>query len=424
MLLCCDPKCCVLRAVDFAQILPIAQTTGPAAPLKIRHAMPRPPKRSSPPSPALDAPPPRILPKPLQRLVIKIGSAVLAPHGQLDFAHLAALAAQMAAIRRGGTSITLVSSGAVASGFRELGLLTPPKTIVAKQSAAAIGQPKLMAAWAAAFAPHGLHTAQALFTGDDLGHRTRSLGARRVLDHLHSAGIIPIINENDTTSYEEIKLGDNDRLSALVADLCDAQLLLILSTARGLYEDGDPKRIIAHVPADGNTASKHVQPEKSAVGTGGMATKLSAAAVAARWGIPTIVAGGNDAHTITRVLAGELLGTFFAPAATSARARKRWIGDAAKVAGTIVVDAGAAKAITSRNASLLPSGIISVAGTFSRDAVVNIAVADGTQLGRGVVAYDSAQLDLVKGKKSADIPRILGFHLCDEAIHRSDLVLR
>ncbi len=358
-----------------------------------------------------------------RRLVIKLGSAVLAPEGRLDQSSLERLAGQIVPLVADGVAVTVVSSGAVASGFRALGFDAPPTSIVHKQSAAAVGQPRLMAAWAKAFGEHGVTVAQALYTAEDLATRPRYLNTRRTLAELLSRGVVPIVNENDTTSFDEIKLGDNDRLSALTADLVDAELLLILSTAKGLYENGDPNRVIPEVRVTDRTASRNVTADKTSTGTGGMATKLSAAGTAAKWGIATVVAGGREPGIIQRVLAGETVGTLFLPGDRAARARKRWLGAAARTAGVVLVDAGAAKAIVGQNGSLLPTGVVAVRGAFGRNDVVEIAGPDGRVIARGVTAYDSEEVGRLAGKKTRQIGATLGYCLCDEIVHRSDLVL-
>jgi glutamate 5-kinase len=367
------------------------------------------------------AAPTRTLPR-VRRLVVKIGSAVLAPGGSLDQLAINRLADDLALVHQSGIAVTLVSSGAVASGFRSLGLTAPPKSIAAKQAAAAIGQPRLMAAWSAALGHHGLACAQVLYTADDLENRHRFLNARRTLSELLDARVLPIVNENDTTSFDEIKLGDNDRLSALTTNLVSGDLLLILSTAHGLYEDGDPKRIIPLV-VDTADAEHNVQAEKSATGVGGMATKLQAAGMAAGWGVPTIVAGGSVPGVIGRVLAGEPLGTLFQPRSARGGARKKWLATSARARGCLRVDDGAAKALRTRGASLLPTGITRVDGPFDRGAPVDIADQAGRVIARGLSNFASAEIDAIKGKKTAEIERTLGYLYAAEVVHRDDLVI-
>jgi len=397
------------------------RTAPPLVPISSREIPPREiPPREIPPREL----PLRELP-PIRRLVVKIGSGVLAPTGTLLQPRVAALASQLAQLHARGLDVVVVSSGAIASGYAKLGFAKPPKSISHKQAAAAVGQPLLMAAWTAALAGHGITAAQALYTADDLSRRDRALNTRRTLAELLARRAVPIVNENDTTSFAEIKLGDNDHLSALTASAIDADALLILSTARGLYEHNDPQRILATVSPDALAAARsHIATGTSAVGTGGFTTKLAAAALCARFGITTIVAGGADDHVITRVLAGEPLGTLFTPArAARTRARQRWLAGAARSAGTITVDAGAARAITTRNASLLPGGITAVHGSFTRDQTVDIAGPDGITIARGLSAYDADDARRIMGKKASQITIALGFCYADEVVHRSDMVV-
>ncbi len=354
---------------------------------------------------------------------MKVGSAVLAPDGVLDPPCVERLASDLASQMTGGRRVVLVSSGAIASGFGALGLKKPPKTIVLKQAAAAVGQPRLMRAYGEAFAKVGLATGQVLLTGDDFDSRTRLMNARATLEALLDAGVVPIVNENDSVSYAEIKLGDNDRLGALVAGLVGADLLLILSTARGLYEHGDPARVIP-VVEPGSDAARHVRAQTSSVGTGGMESKLAAVATAAAAGVPTVIAGGRDEAPVRRVLDGETLGTFFPCGRRGIQARKRWVGLTARPRGVLTVDAGAAEAIRRRGASLLPSGIRGVAGSFEAGAVVEIRSGSGREaraVGRGVTAYSSSEIARIKGKRSGEIAAVLGYVYRDEVVHRDDL---
>lgn len=358
----------------------------------------------------------------IRRLVVKIGSAVVAPGGRPDPDAFKRLAGGIAEVTRRGVRVVVVSSGAVASGFRALGLDAPPRQISRKQAAAAIGQHKLMSLWATAFATHGLDVAQVLYTADDLNARPRFLNARRTLLELLDAGVIPIVNENDSVSFAEIRLGDNDRLSALTAGLVGAELLLILSSVPGLLRAADSQVIpVIEDPAD---AVRHIRAETTSVGTGGMTTKIEAAAIASGWGIPTVIAAGASANVAARVLDGEPIGTYFRPASRPRKGRKRWIESSAPALGVIHVDAGCAAAMLKRGASLLPSGITAVDGTFARGAVVCIVGPKSKRtLARGVVAYTADELRAIRGRRGADIAATLGYCYCDEAIHRDDLVV-
>jgi glutamate 5-kinase len=362
--------------------------------------------------------------KAARRLVLKLGSAVLARDGELDVTTVSRLAAEIAACGS-GRQIVIVSSGAVASGFRGLGLNVPPKTIVGKQAAAAVGQPRLMNAWSGAFGSgaSGRAVAQVLLTADDLDHRGRFLNARATLGELLARGIVPIINENDSVSFAEIKLGDNDHLSALVAGLVSADLLIMLSSVPGVLEGGKPGTRIPLL-SDPGSAMAHVTKVKTETGTGGMATKLRAAATAASMGIPSVIADGREPGVLARVLAGEDVGTLCVPvhARKLGRSRQRWLGLSARVRGTIVVDEGARIAIIGRHASLLPGGVVGVEGEFAMGAPVELRTKGGAVFARGLARYCSEELRLIRGERSSRIRAILGYAYCDEVVHRSDIV--
>lgn len=366
------------------------------------------------------------------RIVVKIGSAVIAPGGALDPTSVRRLATDVADVLDADRDrrAVIVSSGAMASGFRSLGLARAPKDIVSKQAAAAVGQPRLMSAWAEAFAPRSV--AQVLLTAEDIDHRTRFLNARRTLEALLDAGVTPVINENDSVSFAEIKLGDNDHLSALVASLVGADLLVILSSVAGVWDVAHTKKNSAPVivPEIGSLAEgmRHVRTSTTDVGTGGMATKIRAGCMAQALGIGAVIADGTQPGIIGRILAGEDVGTHFPPppaarAGRAAEARKKWIGFSARPTGTLAVDAGAQKAITQRGASLLPSGITGVVGSFRQGALVELAGPDRVVFARGLASYSSDDLQKIRGRKSAEIAPILGACYAEEAIHRDDLML-
>lgn len=362
-----------------------------------------------------------------RKVVIKLGSAVVAPDGTLSPARIAAIAADVRSLMSRGVQVIIVSSGAVASGFRALGLATKPKTIVQKQAAAAVGQQKLMRAWDDAFAggPSPIAVAQVLLTADDFDHRARMLNAKRTLGELVARGVVPIINENDSVSFDEIKLGDNDRLSALVAGLMQVDALVVLSSVDGLF-DAWPHGSRISAVTDVASALQHVSSETSSVGTGGMKTKLEAAGVCAEAGIATVMAAGTHDRPISRLLAGEDLGTFIAPAtpARVRRSRQRWIGYATRVRGTLIVDDGAKRAIVERGASLLPKGIRDVIGNFPANSPVEVAGFDKQPFARGITPYDANEIRSIAGKPSDAIESILGVCLAEEVIHRDDLALQ
>jgi glutamate 5-kinase len=366
-----------------------------------------------------------------RRVVVKVGSAVLAREGVLEPRNIDRLAADLAAVLDADARrrIVLVSSGAVASGFRALGLDRPPKRIVGKQAAAAVGQPRLMGEYARAFAGHPTPraVAQVLLTAEDVDHRVRFLNARRTLEALLDAGVLPIINENDSVSFDEIKLGDNDHLSALVATLVSADALVILSSVPGVYDPSSPgaggDRPVVPAIRSFAEAQKLIMPEKTGTGVGGMATKLRAACSAAALGIPTVVASGATPRVVQRLLAGEALGTMFPTPPRARAARQRWIGFSARPKGRLKVDDGARRAITGRGASLLPSGLVAVEGTFPVGALVDIAGPDGVPFARGLVSYDAGDLAKLRGRKTTEIASVLGVHYADEAVHRDDMVV-
>lgn len=374
-----------------------------------------------------------------RRVVVKIGSAVITKAGAIDPSAVARIVADVRAVLDAppGVAVVIVSSGAVASGFRALGLDRPPKDIMGKQAAAAVGQPVLMDAYADAFraAPgRPRAVAQVLLTADDLDHRARFLNARNTLDTLLRAGVVPIINENDSVSFEEIKLGDNDHLGAMVASLVDADLLLILSSVAGVWDidapaprTGPKPRAPVIVPEIRSLAEalRHVQPDKTDTGVGGMATKVRAACTAAALGVRAVIAHGAEVDVVRRIVQGEPLGTLFPPAsaARAAAARKKWIGFSARPQGTIVVDDGARRAVEQRGASLLPGGVREVHGEFDIGALVELQDLHRHAFARGIASYSAREVTAIAGKRSADIPTLLGYTYRDEVVHRDQLVL-
>jgi glutamate 5-kinase len=362
-----------------------------------------------------------------RKVVIKLGSAVVAPDGTLSPARVAALAADVQSVMATGVQVIIVSSGAVASGFRALGLANKPKTIVQKQAAAAVGQQRLMRAWDDAFAAgaNPYPVAQVLLTADDFDHRARMLNAKRTLGELVSRRVVPIINENDSVSFDEIKLGDNDRLSALVAGLMQVDALVILSSVDGLFDKWPAGKRISAI-ADVAAAMQHVSSAVSNVGTGGMQTKLEAAGVCADAGIATVMTAGSHDRPVSRVLAGEDLGTFVAPAGAARvrRSRQRWIGYATRVRGTIIVDDGAKRAILDRGASLLPKGIRDVIGSFPANSPIEIAGLDKQPFARGLTPYDANEVRAIAGKASDEIESILGSCIAEEVVHRDDMAVK
>lgn len=362
-----------------------------------------------------------------RRVVVKIGSAVLAgTDGGLDRARVDALVDEIAAQHAAGREMIVVTSGAVAAGVVRLGLAQRPKLIPQKQAAAAVGQIGVMSAYEAAFARHQLKVAQVLLTQDDLNSRRRYLNAKHAMMTLLEWRVIPVVNENDTVVVEEIKLGDNDNLSALTAILLEADLLVILSDIDGLHT-ADPRtnpdaRLVPVVDAV-TPAVEAMASGGGPLGTGGMATKLGAAKKVCASGIAAIVADGRRPGVIGSVLAGAPdVGTFFRPVADRLASRKRWIAYTLKPAGAIVVDDGARRALVEQGRSLLPSGLREVRGAFGVGACVQCFDLGGREIARGLASYGAAELEKIAGRHSRDIESLLGYSRGDEVIHRNDLV--
>jgi glutamate 5-kinase len=364
----------------------------------------------------------------IRRLVVKIGSGLITtPRIGIDDKRIDALAADIAAARR-DREVVLVTSGAIVTGMARLALAERPRTIPEKQAAAAVGQSALMWHYEAAFKRHDIAVGQVLLTAQDIGDRVRYLNARNTLRTLLELSVLPIVNENDTVAVEEIKVGDNDNLSALVASLIDADLLVLLTDVDGLYT-ADPAtaadaRKIDTVDAVTDEIVKLVWDREGRVSIGGMATKLEAAQKAAASGIPMVIASGRQEGALARLLAGEPVGTYFVPKADRLTARKRWIAFAVPPQGRLTVDAGALRALREEGRSLLPSGIVDVGGEFAAGEVVAVvAQTDGREIGRGLVNFDAADLRKIRGAKTRQIEERLGYRGVDEVIHRDNLVI-
>jgi glutamate 5-kinase len=364
----------------------------------------------------------------VRRLVVKVGSGLIGAAGNgADPARIDALAAEIASVRS-DRDVVLVTSGAIVAGMARLGLAERPRSIPEKQAAAAVGQSALMWLYEAAFKRHAIVVGQVLLTAQDIGDRVRYLNARNTLLALLRFGVLPIVNENDTVAVEEIKVGDNDNLSALVASLIDADLLVLLTDVDGLYT-ADPAvdpaaRKLDTVEAVTEDIERLVWNRAGRGSIGGMATKLEAAQKAAAAGIPMVIAGGREPGVLARVLAGEPEGTYFMPRADRLTARKRWIGFAVPPQGRLMVDAGALRALTDQGRSLLPSGVVDVEGDFTAGEVVAVvSKADGREFGRGLVNFDAAELRKIRGAQTRDIEALLGYHSVDEVIHRDNLVI-
>ncbi len=362
-----------------------------------------------------------------RRVVVKIGSQILSSKDGIEEARLRGLVRQLAELQSGKRQVVVVSSGAVAAGMTQLGWTERPKTIPEKQALAAVGQIKLMALYERSFARYDKKVAQVLLTADDLANRQRYINAKHTFHMLLDAAIIPIVNENDTVAVEEMKFGDNDHLSALVATLLEADLLVILSDVEGVY-DKDPRthadaQLLPLIEEARGLRQAIGGASVSAVGTGGIATKLAAAEEAAAAGIPTIIASGLRSGVLDRVFdAKQQIGTLILPDEKHLRRKKHWIGFNLKPAGTIVVNEGAYLAINATGKSLLPAGVEKVDGAFGVGDCVRIDF-QGKEFARGLVNYGEAELNRIKGLHTSKIEKVLGYKAHDEVIHRDDLVI-
>jgi len=370
----------------------------------------------------------RELLKNVKRVVVKIGSQVLTnANGALDAEVFRQICDDIATLRGKGFQVLVVSSGAIAAGRSELGMSEKPATIPQKQAAAAIGQTRLMHAYETGLAPHGLKAAQVLLTSEDLGSRQRFLNARATLDTLLGFGIVPIINENDTVVVDEIKFGDNDNLSALVTNVGEAHLLLILTDVQGLFS-ADPRtnpdaRLIPLVKGITREVERAAGGSRSSVGTGGMSTKVAAAKKAGKNGVPTIMVPGKQKGIVAAALQGKEVGTLFLPSETGVNRRKHWIAYTLKPAGRLIVDDGARDVLLKKGKSLLPSGIGRIEGRFERGSCVRICGPDGQEFARGLSDYSSSEVVLLAGHKSSEIEEILGYRYADVIVHRDNLVV-
>ncbi|MDX5371806.1 MAG: glutamate 5-kinase [Pseudomonadaceae bacterium] len=363
-----------------------------------------------------------------QRWVVKIGSALLTADGRgLDRSAMAVWVEQMVALREAGVELVLVSSGAVAAGMSRLGWSVRPSAIHELQAAAAVGQMGLVRAWESSFAEHGKHTAQVLLTHDDLSDRKRYLNARSTLRTLVDLGVVPVINENDTVVTDEIRFGDNDTLAALVANLVEADLLVILTDRDGMF-DADPRynpdaQLIFEARADDPSLDAVAGGTGGALGRGGMQTKLRAARLAARSGAHTVIVGGRIERVLDRLKAGERLGTLLAPERGLLAARKQWLAGHLQTRGTLVLDAGAVKALTVDRKSLLPVGVREVQGSFRRGEMVVCVGPDGREIARGLANYSALEAQKIVGQSSDAIERLLGYVDEPELVHRDNLIL-
>ena len=367
--------------------------------------------------------------KDVKRIVIKVGSSTITyGNGKRNFSRIDRLAREIADLANQGKEIILVSSGAVAVGVDRLGLVAKPKTIPGKQAAAAVGQGVLMHTYEKIFAEYGQIVAQVLLTRMDSVDRHRYTNSRNTFLALLEHKVIPIVNENDVVAIDELKIGDNDNLSALVAGIIDADLLIILSDIDGLYTanpQNDPNaQLVPEVTDITPEIEASAGDAGSKVGTGGMFTKIQAAKMATSSGINMVIASGEEKDAISRILDGEEIGTLFVSRENRLQFRKRWLAFGARIAGKIVVDDGCAKAVRKAGGcSILPAGITDVEGEFEAGNTISVVNKNGHELARGLANYSSEELDMIKGAKTSEIENILGHKHFDEVIHRDDLVI-
>ncbi|MDP9068328.1 MAG: glutamate 5-kinase [Actinomycetota bacterium] len=355
------------------------------------------------------------------RLVVKVGTASLVgPTGEPDEDRLRRLCQEIAELRQTGVQVILVSSGAIAAGLGPLGLDSRPGDIPSLQAAAAVGQGRLLSHYSRLFEEAGLVVAQMLLTRYDFMNRQHYVNARNTLDRLLALGVVPIVNENDTVAVDEIRFGDNDRLAALVGNLARARLLALLTDAKGLHTD-DPRRvpdapILDEVVRITPELERRAGGRGSSLGTGGMASKIAAAWVATFSGVGVVVADASESRVLTRAVRGERVGTFFHPRAKRASARRLWIAFAQPPRGTVVVDAGARRAMVKDKRSLLPVGVVDISGSFESGEVVDVSDATGELFARGLIRYGSTELREAQGRRSAELAG-------REVIHRDQLII-
>jgi glutamate 5-kinase len=365
----------------------------------------------------------------VRTLVVKIGTGTLTgPSGRFDRQNCERLARELVEISR-NRGVVVVSSGAIALGADRLGLVRTPRKrwdIATKQAAAAVGQPDLMAEWGRAFGAHGRHVAQVLLTADDLASRKRFLNARHTFERLAALGFVPIVNENDTVVVDEIKVGDNDSLAALVATCVGADLVAMLTDVDGLY-DRDPRHPAARLVPEVARVTSEIERMAGGAGSersvGGMATKIAAAKRLGAQGVGTALLSGRRPGALAALLDGEAVGTWFRPGTERRAGRREWLSLAARGKGTILVDAGARRALAEQGRSLLPSGVRGVEGSFGVGDPVDIGVAGEPPFARGLAAYGADEVRRIAGMKSSEIEKTLGYKYVDEVVHRNDMVL-
>lgn len=364
--------------------------------------------------------------KKAKRVVVKVGTSTLThANGQLNLERMERLVRELADLHNRDIEVVLVSSGAVGTGANRMGLKKVPKTLPEKQALAAIGQGRLLHMYEKFFADYGKTVAQVLLTREDLDERIRYLNATNTLMAILNMQVIPIINENDTVVVEEIKIGDNDTLSTMVAGIVNADLLIILSDVDGLY-DSDPRiNKEARLQSEVYEVTEEMEANAVSRGTtfasGGMLTKLKSASICMAAGIPLVIANSAEKNIIRRIFAGEELGTVFLPREGKMQARKKWLAFGTVMHGQLKIDNGAAQALLNRGKSLLASGVLDVEGDFERGTVIGVIDADGREIARGLANYSAVEIRQIAGHKSADIEKVLGAKDYDEVIHRDNL---
>jgi glutamate 5-kinase len=363
-----------------------------------------------------------------KRLVIKVGSALLTNDGAgIDRQAIDAWVEQIAKLLSAGKEVVLVSSGAVAEGLVRLGIDTRPESIHMLQSAAAVGQMGLIQTYETSFRRFDRQTAQILLDHDDMANRERYLNARSVIQTLMELKVVPIVNENDTVVTDEIRFGDNDRLAALVANLIDADALLILTDKDGMFDanpdENKDAQLITQALASDSSLDALAGSSNGALGRGGMQTKLEAARLASRSGCNTVIAGGRNQDILTRICEGENLGTLLQAGQTPIAARKQWLAGQLQVKGRLVLDDGAAKVLRQQGRSLLAVGVTQVSGEFTRGELVSCEDSSGQEVARGLVNYNADETRLIQGKSTEEIVTILGYCDDDELIHRDNMVV-
>jgi glutamate 5-kinase len=359
-------------------------------------------------------------------IVIKIGTNLLAQKELgIDVGRVDTIAKSVSYLRSLGKNVAIVSSGAIGAGVAAMKLSERPKTIPEKQATAAIGQPLLMEVYEDAFRREHLPIAQILLTKDDFVNRGRYLNAKNTFAALFDEGVVPIINENDTVAIEEIRFGDNDNLSAMVATLIEANILIVLSDVDGLYSDNPAynasAELIRIVEKITPQIERYARKSKNQLSTGGMVTKIQAAKRCVKAGIVMIIANGKNPQVINEIFSGEFRGTVFLPVEKKLSERKQWIGFVSQTAGVVVVDDGAKNALLKRHKSLLPSGILEVLGEFKSQEIISILDIGGNEIGKGITLYSSAELNKIRGKRSAEVEMVLKRKAPAEVVHRDNL---